>query len=150
MCLSASLLSLRTFKSFLTPPPPTWLWGAAPPPPIHIVKKKLDCKKHKKRYIGGRHIKRFFSVVEPLRGQGGVKEDLFHRKEKWTRKRPGGGGLIGSTIITYYLFLCVFFLLFVSNTMNYPKKPGFKLYQSRHCAYIIYSVKTWFLKNLYV
>ena len=33
-------------------------------------------------------------------------------------------------------------------TMNYSKKPGFNLYQSRHCAYIIYSVKTW--KNLSV
>ena len=32
--------------------------------------------------------------------------------------------------------------------MNYPKKPGFNLYQSRHCAYITYSVKTWFLKIL--
>ena len=35
-------------------------------------------------------------------------------------------------------------------TMNYPKKPGFNMYQSRHCAYITYSVKTWFLKNLSV
>ena len=34
--------------------------------------------------------------------------------------------------------------------MNYPKKPGFSLYQSRHCAYITYSVKTWFLTNLSV
>ena len=32
--------------------------------------------------------------------------------------------------------------------MNYPKKPGFNLYRSRHCAYITYSVKTWCLKNL--
>ena len=31
--------------------------------------------------------------------------------------------------------------------MNYPKKSGFNLYQSRHCAYITYSVKTWFLKT---
>ena len=30
--------------------------------------------------------------------------------------------------------------------MNYPQKTGFNLYQSRHCAYITYSVKTWFLK----
>ena len=30
--------------------------------------------------------------------------------------------------------------------MNYPKKTGFNLYQSRHCTYITYSVKTWFLK----
>ena len=30
------------------------------------------------------------------------------------------------------------------------KKPGLNLYQSRHCAYITYSVKTWFLKNLSV
>ena len=34
--------------------------------------------------------------------------------------------------------------------MNDPKKLGFNLYQSRHCAYIMYSVTTWFLKNLYV
>ena len=34
--------------------------------------------------------------------------------------------------------------------MNYPKIPGFNLYQSRHCAYITYSVKTWVLKNLSV
>ena len=34
--------------------------------------------------------------------------------------------------------------------MNYPKKPGFNLYQSRHCAYITYGVKTWFLKILSV
>ena len=34
--------------------------------------------------------------------------------------------------------------------MNYPKKTGFNLYESRHCAYITYSVKTWFLKNLSV
>ena len=34
--------------------------------------------------------------------------------------------------------------------MNYPKKPGFNLYQLRHCAYITFSVKTWFLKNLSV
>ena len=26
-------------------------------------------------------------------------------------------------------------------TINYPKKPGFNLYQLRHCAYITYSVK---------
>ena len=32
--------------------------------------------------------------------------------------------------------------------MHYPKKPGFNLYQSRHCAYLTYSVKTWFLKIL--
>ena len=30
--------------------------------------------------------------------------------------------------------------------MNYLKKPGFNLYQSWHCAYKTYSVKTWFLK----
>ena len=34
--------------------------------------------------------------------------------------------------------------------MSYPKKPGFKLYQSRHYAYITYSVKTWFFTNLSV
>ena len=34
--------------------------------------------------------------------------------------------------------------------MNYTKKPDFNLYQSRHCAYITYSVKTWFLKVLSV
>ena len=32
--------------------------------------------------------------------------------------------------------------------MNYPKKPGFNLYQSRHCAYTTYSLKTWLLKSL--
>ena len=36
------------------------------------------------------------------------------------------------------------------HTMNYPKKPGFNLYQSRHCACITYSVKTWFFKILSV
>ena len=35
-------------------------------------------------------------------------------------------------------------------TMNYPKKPGFNHYQSPHCAYITYSVKTWFLKKFSV
>ena len=34
--------------------------------------------------------------------------------------------------------------------MNYHKKPGFNLYQSRHCAYMTYSVKTWFSKVLSV
>ena len=34
--------------------------------------------------------------------------------------------------------------------MNYPKKTGYNLYQSRHRAYITYSVKTWFLKILSV
>ena len=33
-----------------------------------------------------------------------------------------------------------------SSTMNYPKKPGFNLHQSRYCAYTTYSLKTWFLK----
>ena len=32
--------------------------------------------------------------------------------------------------------------------MNYPKKPGFNMYESRHCANITCSVKTWFLKSL--
>ena len=32
--------------------------------------------------------------------------------------------------------------------MNYPKKPGFNLYQWQQCAYITCSVKTWFLKIL--
>ena len=36
------------------------------------------------------------------------------------------------------------------HTMNCPKKTGFNLYRSRHCAYITSSVKTWFLKNLSV
>ena len=31
-----------------------------------------------------------------------------------------------------------------------PKKTGFNLYKSRHCAYTTYSVKTCFLKNLSV
>ena len=43
-------------------------------------------------------------------------------------------------------------LLYVNiwGTMHYPKKPGFNQYQSRHCAYIIFSVKTWFKKNIFV
>ena len=41
-------------------------------------------------------------------------------------------------------------MLFNCDTMNYPKKPGFNLYQSTHCAYITYSVKTWSLKILSV
>ena len=40
--------------------------------------------------------------------------------------------------------------LLAKGTMNYPKKTGFNLYQSRYCAFITYSVKTWFLKNLSV
>ena len=36
------------------------------------------------------------------------------------------------------------------STMNYPKKTGFNLFQSRHCAYITYSVITWFFKILSV
>ena len=39
---------------------------------------------------------------------------------------------------------------FSFNTLNYTKKPCFNPYQLRHCAYIPYSVKTWFLKNLSV
>ena len=39
-------------------------------------------------------------------------------------------------------------MLTLIHTMNYPKKPGFNLYQSLHCAYITYSVKTWFFKPL--
>ena len=35
-------------------------------------------------------------------------------------------------------------------TMNYHKKTGFNLNQSRHCAYVTFSVKTWFLKILSV
>ena len=35
--------------------------------------------------------------------------------------------------------------------MNDPKKTGFnRVYQSWHCAYITFSVKTWFLKNFSV
>ena len=35
--------------------------------------------------------------------------------------------------------------------MTYPKKTGFNLYQSRHCAYITYSVKPGFEKlSLYI
>ena len=34
--------------------------------------------------------------------------------------------------------------------MHYPKKPDLNLYQSRHCAYITYRVKTCFLKILSV
>ena len=41
-------------------------------------------------------------------------------------------------------------MLHTYNAMNYTKKLGFNLYQSRHCAYITYSVKTWFLKILTV
>ena len=36
------------------------------------------------------------------------------------------------------------------DTMNYPKNPGFKLNQSRHCAYITYNLKNCFLKILSV
>ena len=36
------------------------------------------------------------------------------------------------------------------HTMNYPQKTGFNLYQLRNCAYITYSVKTWFFKILSV
>ena len=32
--------------------------------------------------------------------------------------------------------------------MNYPKKPGFNLHESRYCAFITYSVKTWSQYNL--
>ena len=39
-------------------------------------------------------------------------------------------------------------MLTLIHTMNYPKKTGFNLYQSLHCAYITYSVKTWFFKTL--
>ena len=38
----------------------------------------------------------------------------------------------------------------MKHTMNYPKKTGINLYQFQHCAYLTYSVKTWFLKNLSV
>ena len=38
----------------------------------------------------------------------------------------------------------------MAGTMNYPKKTCFNLFQSRHCSYILYSVKTWFLKILSV
>ena len=34
--------------------------------------------------------------------------------------------------------------------MNYPRKPDFNLYQSRHCAYITYSVNTWVFRILSV
>ena len=37
-----------------------------------------------------------------------------------------------------------------SATMNYPKNPGFILYQSRHCEYITYSAQIWVLKNISV
>ena len=33
------------------------------------------------------------------------------------------------------------------NTVNYPKKPGFNLHESRNCALTAYSVKTWFLST---
>ena len=39
------------------------------------------------------------------------------------------------------------FNVFLFHTMNYPKKTGFNLYQSRNCAYIKCSVKAWFFKN---
>jgi len=35
----------------------------------------------------------------------------------------------------------------VQATENYSKKPGFRSNKSRHCAYIIYSVKTRFFKR---
>ena len=34
-----------------------------------------------------------------------------------------------------------------SDTENYSKKPGFRSNKTRHCAYIIYSVKTQFFNR---
>ena len=54
----------------------------------------------------------------------------------------------------FFIDACLPFCFIVQNlllnTMNYAKKTGFNIYESRHCAYITYSVKTWFLKNLSV
>ena len=46
-------------------------------------------------------------------------------------------------------FMLKWFCLINNNELS-QKKTGFNLYQSRHCAYITYSVKTWFLTILYV
>ena len=53
-------------------------------------------------------------------------------------------GLVGNTIENVRQTCQVFY-----NELS-PKKTGFNLIQSRHCAYITYSVKTWFLKNISV
>ena len=50
---------------------------------------------------------------------------------------------------TFFSLLTIVYIICTSkftyiHTMNYPKKPGFNLCQSRHCAYITYCVKTWF------
>ena len=39
------------------------------------------------------------------------------------------------------------FKCFSLNTVNYPKKQVFHCNKLRHCAYILYILKTWFLKN---
>ena len=54
--------------------------------------------------------------------------------------------LLGHIVILAFLMF-----QFRRDTMNYSKKKtGFNLYQSRHCAYITYSVNTWFYKILSV
>ena len=63
------------------------------------------------------------------------------------------------TVLKPEILILLFYLLFLfisykhkprtaTCTMNYPKKPGFNLHESRHCGYIKYSVKTFFLKSL--
>ena len=53
---------------------------------------------------------------------------------------------LNSTEKLHLLHLTKQELLIFSYTMNNLKKPGFNLYQSRHCTFI----KTWFLKILSV
>ena len=73
--------------------------------------------------------------------------------------QTGSYGNLFQEIVNMYGVVCsgsrmilmgTFFMKSLVYTVNYPKKPGFNLYQLRHCAYITYSVKTWFLKNLSV
>ena len=73
--------------------------------------------------------------------------------------QTGSYGNLFQEIVNMYGVVCsgsrmilmgTFFMKSPVYTVNYPKKPGFNLYQLRHCAYITYSVKTWFLKNLSV
>ena len=70
---------------------------------------------------------------------GGGPIYLLAYKSHFSPRPPSPGGFILSK--TSYTHL---------TTMNYPKKTSFNLYQSRHWAYLTYSVKTWFLKILSV
>ena len=88
--------------------------------------------------------------------KGIVKWEIFFRRGT-SKKKILLGTFLGSVLTIFISFSgsIIFFSGLVidipdSYTKNYPKKSGFNLYQSRHCACITYSVKTWFLKNLYV